>query len=234
MLKRFSSLLLLLTLSACATVEVSQDQLAKIKRVAIISAIGDQLTVEEIPLLPIVVEDDFGSIADWNIDRYISDRIAEQLKGHYEIVPVTAPINITRGNKTDFWYHDENYTKFALPPDGDVGGGKVDTFILITPGTAVVYGTSHQVHGAYLAHHPSMSDVKYVVGAYYHIIVVDAKTGQPIKNVLTGGGEKVDEALWSPKFAGLTDAQRKEIQSALRTSLDKSLDVTLKDMKLAE
>jgi hypothetical protein len=188
----------------------------------------------EIPLFPIVVEDDFGPFEPYGLDGFVTRSITQKLANRYQVVPFKNPAHITKGAKSDWWWHDDNYTHIDLPPDGDVGNGKVDTFILITPGTGTVYGTSHQVHGAFVAHHPSLAAVEYGVGVTYHIIVVDAKTGKRIKDIQTIAGEDADESLWpeTEKFADLTDAQKKAIESKIETAMDRSLDYALKEMGL--
>jgi hypothetical protein len=226
-------LLLGLVLAGCSSVELDEDQVSAIHRVAIVSTVGDELSVVEIPLFPILVEDDFGPFAQYGLDAFVVKSITAKLGSRYQVVPFKDPVHITRGDKADWWWHDDNYTHIDLPPDGDTGKGKVDTYILITPGTGTVYGTSHQVHGAFVAHHPNMGNEN-GVGVTYHIIVVDAKTGKRIKNVQTIAGEDSDASLWpeTEKFADLSDAQKKAIEAKIETAMDRSLDYALREMGL--
>jgi hypothetical protein len=231
--KKAIALLFALFLAGCAGPELSTEELSTIKRVAIVSAVGDELSVVEIPLLPIVVEDDFGPFEQYGLDRFITKTIAQKLSPRYQVVPFDKPVSITRGDKTDWWWHDDNYTHIDLPAGGDLGNGKmVDTYIVITPGTGKVWGTSHQVHGAYLAHHPTMFGAQIGAGVTYHLIVIDAKTKEKIKDIHTIAGVDVDETLWREKFSELSEDQKKAIQAKIEESMDSSIDYVLKAVAL--
>jgi hypothetical protein len=222
-----------LVLAGCAGPELSTEELSSIQRVAIISAVGDELSVVTIPLLPVIVEDDFGPFEQYGLDRFITNTIARKLAPRYEIVPFDKPVQITRGDKTDWWWHDDNYTHIDLPAGGELGNGKrVDTYIVITPGTGEVWGTSHQVHGAYMARHPTMFGAQLGAGVTYHLIVIDAKTKQPIKDIQTIAGVDVDESLWQEKFANLNEAQKKAIEAKIEESMESSIDHVLKAVNL--
>jgi len=234
MMKYAFLLMLGLLLAGCAGPELSTEQLSAIHRVAIVSTVGDELSVVEIPLFPIVVEDDFGPFDAYGLDPAIAHKIVTKLGSRYQVIPFKTPPHVTKGSKSDWWWHDDNYTHIELPPDGDTGNGKVDTYILITPGTGTVYGTSHQVHGVFVAHHPNLGSIEYGVGVTYHIIIVDAKTSKPIKDVQTIAGAEADESLWpaDEKFATLSDAQKKGIATKTEAAMDDSLDYALKALAL--
>ncbi|GAB2176457.1 hypothetical protein DLREEDagr8_20150 [Dongia sp. agr-C8] len=225
--------MLALFLAGCAGAELSTEELSAIKRVAIVSAVGDELSVVEIPLFPIIVEDDFGPFEEYGLDRFITNTIAQKLTPRYQVVPFDRPVRITRGDKTDWWWHDDNYTHIDLPAGGDLGNGKVvDTYIVITPGTGTVYGTSHQVHGAYLARHPNAFGAEHGVGVTYHLIVIDAKTKEKIKDIHTIAGAEVEAGVWREKYAELSDAQKRQVEAGIEHAMAVSLDNVLRAVAL--
>jgi hypothetical protein len=230
---KYAFLLMLgLSLAGCASAELSDEELAGIHRVAVISAVGNELTLHEVPLMGFGVEDDFGPIEKFDLDRYFTEKITATLKSRYTVVPVKTPIKIEHGDKTAQWYHNDNYTKIQLPPDGDVGNGKVDTFILIEQGTGDPFAAREQVHGAFISHHPSMAPVETIVGIAYDIVVIDAKTGETLKRVAVPVAKDADDALWAEKHSALTAAQKEGINAKLREVVDDTGAKVLEIMKL--
>src|SRR5581483_4689741 len=126
--------------------------------------------------------DDIVQIPDFGLDRYITDKITAKLTGQYQVVAIKTPIPVKKGAPDDDWWFGHNTTKVDLPAGGDVGNGKVDTFVLIEPGMGFPFGAD-QVHGPFVAHHPSMAPVETVVGIAYDIVIVDARTGKELKRV---------------------------------------------------
>jgi hypothetical protein len=225
-----------LLLAACGEKpELNAEQLARIQHIAVYSAVGNELNVKDIPLMGWGTTDDFGSIAEFKLDDYIVAKFTEKLKDKYKVVPVKTPPQISVGDKTDTWYHNENYVKVSLPAGGDVGGGaRADTFILVVPGTGYPFREGHQAHGAFLAHHPSMATVETEVGIAYDLVVMDAATGKEVKRLAVPVGVAVDDANWQEKFADLTPAQKKVINARLRELIDSTAERLLVILKLAD
>ena len=230
---KYAVLLMLgLWLTGCASAELSDEQLARIHRVAVLSTVGNELTLHEVPLLGFGVTDHFGPIEKFDLDRYITAKISAALGSRYTVVPVTAPIQVDHGDKTTWWYHDENFTTAHLPTNGDVGDGTVDTFIVIEQGTGDPFAVHEQVHGAFVSHHPSLAPVETIVGIAYDIVVIDAKTGKTLKRVDVPVAKDADNSLWAEKYDALTGAQKEGIDAKLREVVDGTGAKVLQIMKL--
>ena len=133
-------------LAGCASAELSNEELGKIHRIAVISAVGDTFDIHSVPLFGIGEDDDVANIAAWGLDPYLTERVSAKLKSQYEVVPVKVPIHVEKGDPSAGWYFRQRDFKIDLPPGGDVGNGKVDTFLVFETGTGYPFQGS-QVHG---------------------------------------------------------------------------------------
>jgi hypothetical protein len=218
-------------LSGCATAELSDDELRNIHRVAIVSAVGDTFDIHSVPLFGFGEEDDAANIEPWNLDSYLTARVSEKLEGQYQVVPIKAPIHVEKGDPSAGWYFFQRDFKIDLPPGGDVGNGRVDTFIVFEPGTGFPFNAS-QVHGPFMAQHPSAFGRETMVGIAYDIVVVEAATGKELKRIAVPVAKTVDNSLWADKFTDLTQAQKEGILATLREVADQTATHVLEYIKL--
>jgi hypothetical protein len=218
-------------LAGCATPELSNDELRNIHRVAVVSAVGDTFDIHSVPLFGFGESDDVANIAAWDLDRYLTERVSEKLKGQYQVVPIKTPIHVEKGDPSAGWYFFQRDFKIDLPPGGDVGNGKVDTFIVFETGTGFPFNAS-QVHGPFMAQHPSAFERETMVGIAYDIVVVDAASGKELKRIAVPVAKKVDNSLWAEKFGELTQAQKDGILATLREVADITATKVLEIMKL--
>jgi len=218
-------------LAGCASAELSNEELGKIHRIAVISAVGDTFDIHSVPLFGIGEDDDVANIAAWGLDPYLTERVSAKLKSQYEVVPVKVPIHVEKGDPSAGWYFRQRDFKIDLPPGGDVGNGKVDTLLVFETGTGYPFQGS-QVHGPFMAQHPTAFDRVTIVGVAYDIVVIDAATGKELKRIAVPVAKEVDDSLWADKFSDLTQTQKDAINVKLREVADETATHVLEHIKL--
>ncbi len=231
---------LALILSACAS-PVPSEKLTDIKSVAIISAIGDTVTFQDIGTTVFENKNEPASIASWGIDDLVTETAAARLKGRYDV----RSLNYDRSAFL-------NVDGSAL---GDIvrsAGGEepIDAYIVVEKlRTADVIGQTNQpLEGLGLYRRNFLGLNTVAVYAAYRVVVVDghsfgiigsAEGRLPNRGRLVFKEEKtayqrVGRRLWAASLDAMSDAQRTQLESTLKNVIAKSLVKALGDLKLVE
>jgi|SRR5579871_1005940 len=241
-MKRFAPWAMLLLLVGCGQDQVSPTVVANTKTVAVISSVGDQLTISGIALISLGNVWDRGEIPQWGIDRHIVDLLTEKLRAHYQVVPVTyapadfhydilsAPLESWSGQPIGKVIR----TKTSLKDSSGSGGSasappaSVDLYVAIVPSSNYYF---HANGLAFYRQYGQSSDL-YEMTASYFVDVIDGHTFKVIA-VVDGTAEQfADATLWSDTVAGLTPAQQQQLAKIGADMFDGPLTTALQQLKL--
>lgn len=233
MMRTFQILLLLLLLGACVhpAVPVEDAKVASIRTVGVVSAIGDTFRVNDrsIPIEP------------WGIDQAVIDKIAALLGSRFQVVPVT--------------YQKPAFTNPRGRPLADVVRTEVspqglDAYIIVNKisqvlpplvGGFVKYGT----FGLSIVDTSTLLVTFVTLSAAYGITIVDGHQltvigGSPAlvpTKVVTGEFSRPIRAVdksWLPSSPVMSDAESQRLKDAVWDLIDKSLPLTLHELKMAQ
>lgn len=222
-------LLLLACLAACTSQSLSSNELSAIKRVAIISAIGNEMSTVEFAMIPINSEALIDPMTELGFDRFVEDSIAAKLATRFERVRLDPRPQIDHASKDGVWYSDSRNITIHWP----AAQRQADTYIEVIPGTGMLYGISFQFHGVYMATHPHMfGDEDRDIGALYHLRVIDAATLDVVASVPVHVHRPISQANWAPRFSAMTGAQKDEARKLLEAAMLESLDDALTRLEL--
>jgi len=232
---------LMLLLTACSETSLTRRETAEIKRIGVISAIGDELTIRNFAGRPAEQTADHGSIAELGLDPYVIAQVAAQLQGRYEIVPVTYQPAVFHQTAEEQSLHStliqgqpiglviRNQTQLPSGMDAGTGAG-VDAYLVILTGRALLAASNQSLFGTSLVRLPTASGDDYNLGVIYWIAVVDGHSLQPIGNVSTLSDHSVDRSLWAPTVAALSEAQKQQIAQVWKKRIDLTLEPALKKL----
>lgn len=200
-----------------------RDEYANIHSVAILSQLGDRLSLQGVGTT--IFSNSFVQlpIADWNIDKMVQAQAADLLSPRFAVKPIDASRLAPGQSPSDF-------VKTLPPPDD------IDAYVLIEKDihTGILGHTAATYEGLGLFRLGMIFGYDYQVFAAYIVTVVDAKTGKQIDyghSALNDGGlmgdvppwEKSDAADWADTADALNDGQKQ----AIRTQLEQLLKDTL-------
>lgn len=212
-------------------IPAGQDPFASIKKIAIASAIGDQLSMRQWATITLTDKD--VPIADWNLDSEIEALAKTAMGTRFTIVNAnidraaleSAPLVDAQGHVA---------TSFpGLQPSNDV-----DAYVLF-----VKMPLADEAGGVGMQH----SETLFVEGpqtdlfANYAVAVIDAHTLRPIvidkattspKMSAPTPTLKVDNAMWPAQVGTLTPEEAAKIHQALSNLLGDSVPETLLRMEL--
>src|SRR4051794_550499 len=87
MLPRSLVVFLAVLLAGCQTQPVAPERLAGIRTLRVVSLIGDPVTLQSIGVMVFGNDERKLPAAGWGIDDDLSTRLAEMLRGRYEVLP---------------------------------------------------------------------------------------------------------------------------------------------------
>lgn len=237
------------SLGGCALVKsqtVTQEKLANVKSIGIISALGDEVQFRDAKVSKLLFG---GSIsvepAGWDVDSHVIQHVAEQVSGSFQVVPVTYDKQAFAPKKLALIATNPPDVKGAvraLPPNP-----ALDAYLVITK---LVRENPYHLPVEMLG--VERGDVWEQVYARFEIYLVDARTGdwigfhhseldcadiQPKSVDRTPTRVRAkwlgDLAYKYPSLASeYTPAQKAELKAELMGLLDRGLNHTLEQMYL--
>lgn len=231
-MKRLVIGLVLVLLSGCATRPVmTPQQVAAIKTIGIVSAIGDEMMTMDVPLFGIGSSVTKGPINDLNLDPYMVGQIGDHLKGRFQIIPVAYQSADFRsdGMKTSIGETVRNLTKL---PNG--GSQSVDAYIVVTTTTVAIRNSGRHVRGAFLARLTTVAGHEHYAGVIYTMTVIDGHDFKTIAAISIGDYDAVSDSYWADSVIALNAAQRQKLKEELQSQLAATVRPALKRLPLAE
>ena len=248
---RSLAFLALLAHSGCASIQET-NRLPGIKTIGIVSAIGDKFTFTQSGLTGLDNAPRSVSIEAWEIDEQIVARATSVLGQHFQVQtlsyprdPFSAPertsaipvVDLLRENP--FKREDpfkESIRSHVLPQG-------LDAYVVITK-TTLKYGPRGlPMSGIGLIQHKTLFDSSAIVHALYIIRVIDGhtfrtidqKSADPVDNsgiVKLAGPSRMFEAGSLPPISD--PLQNNSLKAAVTDLINRSLEPTLRDLRLTE
>src|SRR5258706_1771388 len=242
----FAMVVLAVSIGACAMFETRETKLQTIKRVGIISAVGDEITVARAGLTGLDNGSQSCPVGSWGLDDLIVQQATAAMSGRFQVQPVSskraafamiekdspvAPVNFIRGDPF------KKLVQTEVSPQG------LDAYIVITKAKANFGGGGRKVEGIGFVSYGTLLASSNHIHALYEIRVIDGKTFDGIENMasppsdsaeavrLPGPSRLVDESI-SPSIGD--PARNENLHRAITDLIARSLSTTLSDMHLAE
>jgi serine protease inhibitor ecotin len=227
---RKSFLLAVLLLSGCAGASAAA---ASIKRIAVISMIGDKFTVQKISLNPFDGKQKTIPIGGWGIDRFVVDRVRKVLAGRFEVRPL-AYQPVADANDVA--------VKIVEGVRAQSAAKDIDAYIVVTKST-VQDNSRQRYYGLGIVEHALVGhrvelyvlyDITVVDGHDLSIVTSTQKTLAlgPLLNPPTRSTWRELDESWMP--ATLEAAQNMRLKSAVTELLDRNLPSTIDSLKLRQ
>jgi hypothetical protein len=232
------AILLTVALSASGPGALSPPDLARIRTVAIISAVGQSFAFERVH--PSSFEwfappdSRYLEISDWKIDDDVTREITAALSGRVTIKKV----NFQRADFGTWNYAWLRQRVFEL--NGDPG---IDAYILVLRDWHydAIGNSVHDLQGLGLYRHDSQSgENREGVYASYRIVVIDANTGAIYASraaTMPDGSlpwTPTQPSLWPATPNDLTVAQQKSLEADLALLIGKTLPRALAGIRLTD
>ena len=235
------SLCLALFLGACAgVISGIPPKLDPIKRIGIVSAIGDKFYVQKMGMT--VFGNDLNEFpaSGWGIDDLMVGKVRAALGRRFDIRPVAY-------QRPPFY--ESNREGIGARVRAAVSPAAVDAYVVITRGGSPIGSSNQSVVGLGILEISGgvLFAKRHYVHAHYAVYVIDANTfssmgvtralmpGEsqinPLRTtVLRGPHREVDQSWWPPS---LDAASNPRLKGAVVELIDKSLANTLQQLELA-
>ena len=229
-------LLAVLLLGGCAGVPgVPLTDMRSIKRVAVISLVGDKFTVQKISLNPFDSKPKPMPIAAWGIDQLVVKKVSSVLARRFEVRPLAyQPVEDA----------NDVAVKVAEGVRNQSGQTDIDAYIVVTRGLFEEgYGyTRKRYFGLGIVEHLVAFKPRVDLYVLYDITVVDGHDLSVVASTQNGYAvgptrwmniewRELDES-WMP--ASLDAAQNMRLKGAVTEILDRNLPATIESMKLLQ
>jgi hypothetical protein len=233
---RVGWLLAALLLGGCAGLPgVPLTDMRSIKRVAVISLVGDKFTVKKISLNPFDSNPKPMPIAAWGIDQFVIKKVSSVLARRFEVRPLAyQPIEDA----------NDVAVKVAEGVRNQSGQTDIDAYIVVTRGMFEEgYGhTRKRYFGLGIVEHLAAFKRKVDLYVLYDITVVDGHDLSVVDSTQNGYAigptrwmnvewRELDQS-WMP--AALDAAQNTRLKGAVTEILDRNLPATIESMKLLQ
>jgi hypothetical protein len=240
----FATIVLAVSVGACAMLETRETKLQAVKTVGIISAVGDEITFAKGGLTGLDNRSQRFPIGSWGLDDLIVQQVTAALNGRFQVQPVSyrraafaaikdspvAPVNLIRGDP------------FGKLVQTEVSPQGLDAYIVITKAKSNFGGGARKVEGIGFITYGTMMESYNQVHALYEIRVFDGKSFDVIEKMaapplddfgavrLAGPSRMIDES-----FAPGTGnpAENEQLHTAIADLVARSLSSALSDMHLA-
>jgi hypothetical protein len=241
-----ATVLVAVSVSACAMFETRETKLQAVKTVGIISAVGDEITFATGGLTGLNNRSQSFPIGSWGLDDLIVQQATAALNGRFQVQPVTykrdafatiekdsivTPVNVIRGDPF------KKLVQTQVSPQG------LDAYIVITKAKSNFGGGARKVEGIGFVSYGTLLASYHQIHALYEIRVFDGKTfdviekmtAPPLDDVgvvrLAGPSRTIDESF-TPSAGN--PAQNEKLHAAITDLVARSLSTTLSDMHLAD
>jgi len=230
---------LALLLAACATVTVDQSQIGNVRRVAIISALGDRFTVKKLGVTIFGNEERDFPIDAWGIDDAVVAMVRGVVGKRFEVRPATY-------QRSAFLVSDNSGPKVADAVRRSFATQDIDAFIVVTKGISSI-GDSNSLFVSGLGMLEGDSILVHTTNVYaiYWVTVVDGHRFTVIGNMAAwsigqslsamsavhGPNREVDASLRPSTLDAAANAKLREVVIDL---LQQNLPGTLQNLKILD
>jgi hypothetical protein len=240
MVLRALILLVLLSLCACAPMTVAPTQSQTIKRVAVMSAIGDKFTVKKVGLTVFGNDQKDFPIESWGIDDFVVGKLRGLLSARFDVRPVTY-------QKSAFNTTGNNFKNVAEAVKAQATSADIDAYVVVTKGFSQYGGSNQTLQGLGIVNGAAAALTSETVHLYalYWMTVVDGHQFTVIANApavplgetmfsfkaVRGPVRELDPS-WMP--ASLDAGQNARLKGAVMELLGQNLPSTLQGLKIME
>ncbi len=233
---------ILLLFTGCATVPmtVPSEKINAIKRVAVVSLLGDEIHFRKIGTTVFTNVDKKYSVQEWGIDQYIENLVKNELKNNENFQLVE--INFDKEKLKDIYkstdripYADYDF-KYVDKYLQDIATSKqVDALILIAETSSEIPGTPQYIRG-YALYNRTFLFLKVETKIYLNSVieVVDLQTLKPFARQALFFSEKVDNSYWQEDIAKLNADQISFIKNTIINKLNEKVPLAIKHFNLSK
>jgi hypothetical protein len=233
---RASVVLAALVLCGCAPTSVAPGQTQAIRRVAVVSAIGDKFSVRKIGFTAFGNDLKTFPIDAWGIDPFVVNKVRSVLAGRFDVRPFAY-------QRAAFDTTGNNFDKIADAVRAQATSTDIDAYVVVSKGMNR-YAGSNIIYGLGILQGSAL-ETGWWVYALYWITVVDGHNFAVVANspafpldqtmfslgTIGGPSRKVDES-WMPTT--LDAAQNMRLKSAVTELLNRDLPGTIENLKLLQ
>ena len=225
---------------------MTTDKTAAIRRVAVMSAVGDKFTVRKIGITVFGNDEKEFPIDAWGIDQFVVNKVRGVLARRFDVRPVAYDKSAfhARDESALFRARDEDVIAAGVRAQAKTPG--IDAYIVVTRAATLFGNTNQSLRGLGILEKGAVLGDKFWVYALYQMTVVDGHSFAVVASspailvsqdtVLTtmsirGPAREVDQS-WMP--ATLDAARNIRLKSAITELLDRNLPGTIEKMQLLQ
>ena len=160
-----AGILLAVVVSGCTVKSLSPEAQKGIQRVAVISAVGDKLLMQNVPYFAWDQVEYAHPIASWGLDDHVAGKVAQLLGTRFTVTP----IQHDRAAFYDRTAYDVDDALRALPKGEDI-----DAYVVVLKGRGQVGLTGTIARGMGVVRLTTFTDRR-DIHALYQIVIVDAR-----------------------------------------------------------
>jgi hypothetical protein len=235
--------------SGCAGKPLNPEAQKTIRTIGIVSSIGDELTMQNVPLFRWDQEEFHHEIAGWEMDDYAVAQIEQRLQDKYTIVPVQYDRAAFDGESIvlDGWKGPAvDGRPIGELVQAHVRGEPADAYLVVVKqhvgaGTSATGG-----QGFGMFRWPTMLGNLYYAYAGYGIVIVDGRSYEPLaameamdkfetpfnSNFHGKPNHKVTEAYWMEGEGQLSPDKQELLKKEFQLLLGETIPGTLERLKL--
>ena len=231
-------LLALLLLAGCATATLEPGQIANVKRVAIISALGDRFEVKKFGITIFNNDARDFPIDAWGIDDAVVSTVRGVVGKRFEVRPVTY-------QRSAFYVSDNSGPAVAEAVRSHMTAQDIDAYIVVTKSSSRIGDSNAFVSGLGIFESDALVMHKTIVYAIYWVTVVDGhrftvignmpawSIGQSLSEMsaIHGPNREVDQSL---RPTTLDAAANPKLRDVVLGLLRQNLPITLQNLKILE
>jgi hypothetical protein len=230
--------LLALLLAGCATSTVERGQIENVRRVAVISALGDRFTVKKLGMTIFNNDERDFPIDAWGIDDAVVTTVRGVVDKRFEVRPVTY-------QRSAFFVSENSGSAVVDAVRSQVAAQDIDAFIVVTKGSSRIGDSNTFVSGLGIFEGDSLVMHTSNVYAIYWVTVVDGhrftvignmaawSVGQSLSamSAIHGPNREVDKSLRPNTLDAAANPKLREVVIDL---LAQNLPGTLQNLKILE
>jgi hypothetical protein len=229
----------LLLLVACAPQRAAREDLARVKTIGVVSAVGDLLRFQTVGMIAPGQDIKDANIEAWRIDDMVEAHIVAALGRRYDARPIPAAraaLSSASG------------AKVAEAARAALGGAGMDAYLVVSKEFARVGSSNQSVRGAGVLRWNRGLTTQYHAHALYRLTLVDGRNFGVLADrssvqltlffsaatAIDGPSRQVDASYWIDAPEKLTNDQQQLLRTAIRAILEQNLPNTLRDAGLTE
>jgi hypothetical protein len=244
---RLAALLLTLLLAACAS-PVAPERRSEIKSVAVLSALGDEVTMRAIGITVFGNADQRGRIEGLGLDEAVTARLGALLAPRYEVREVKFDRAALGPDRVYFNADGGLFDRTRRPVEEAVkaamAGQPADAYLLVTPGSSGFNSTNQGLQGVGVVKSGvRIGGAPYMLYALYVITVVDGRdfsqigaarpaAARDLMPVIRGPTRNVDRSWWAETPGALGPEQQRRLKAGLAGLVGDTLPETVRKLQL--